>query len=367
MKLTRILKLLSVGAVDQKIIAETAAVLKRGGVVIIPTDTVYGVAAGLQNAKGIEMLQRIKNRPAGKPIPILAADRASIAKLNARFGAIGEKLARDFWPGPLTLVVAAGGTWEGFRIPAHPLARAIIKAAGGLLRVTSANMSGHEPARTAAEAIRQLRGKADLAVDAGPSPAGKPSTVVKIENERIIILREGAIPGETIYNSVHRPACKKTILFVCTGNICRSPMAEYMLRSRLEPGSPWIVRSAGLAAIDGLPASETAVTAMKETGLDARPHRSQGLTRELVDAAIIILVMTESQAMELKKRFPAARDRVHLLGAFRPPAHGTTGDVPDPVGGSLEVYRRTRDNIAGCLADLTEYLKNYCKKQPCPI
>ncbi|MDO9541225.1 MAG: L-threonylcarbamoyladenylate synthase [Kiritimatiellia bacterium] len=198
MNKTRILKLPPSGPIDQNIIAETVDALRQGRLVIIPTDTVYGVAADPHNEKAVAMLPRIKKRPNDKPIPILASDCLQIENLNARFGINGRELAGRYWPGPLTIVLPVANEWEGFRIPKHPITLAIIRAAGGLLRVTSANLSGHSPALTADKALGELPEGVSLAVDSGPAPGGVPSTVVKIENEKVSVLREGAIPGEEI-------------------------------------------------------------------------------------------------------------------------------------------------------------------------
>jgi len=184
---------------------EAIACLKKGELVVIPTDTVYGVAADFFNKTAVARLYRIKKRPSGKPIPILASDLRQIEKLKARLGKIGKKLAKRYWPGPLTLVLPAGGTgdvWEGFRIPDHKAALAIIKAAGGLLRVTSANISGNKPALNAFEALKELSNGVGLVLDAGQTPGGKPSTVVKIIGDKAVILREGAIRREEIIASV---------------------------------------------------------------------------------------------------------------------------------------------------------------------
>ena len=162
---------------------------------------------------------------------------------------------------------------------------------------------------------------------------------------------------------------KINVLFVCTGNICRSPMAEYLFRSRLDPNSPWTAGSAGLSAVDGLAASQTAVEVMNEIGIDMKTHRSRELASGLNDAATIILVMTGAHAAELKQRFPRARDRVHLLGSFRRdqenhPLHGRPPgtEIADPVGAGAEVYRRTLGDIGKCLDGLIDYLKTYGKE-----
>jgi len=158
----------------------------------------------------------------------------------------------------------------------------------------------------------------------------------------------------TIRNTVN-------VLFVCTGNICRSPMAEYLLLSRIGPGSSWAVGSAGLSAVDGLAASRTAIEVMDEIGIDIRKHFSRELTGEIVDEATIILVMTSAHAAELKQRFPKARDRLYLLGSFN--KHAGEKEIPDPVGSNIEIYRRTLKEIAACLDGLISYLQSFQKNK----
>jgi protein-tyrosine-phosphatase len=150
---------------------------------------------------------------------------------------------------------------------------------------------------------------------------------------------------------------KINVLFVCTGNICRSPMAEYLFLSRLAPNSAWTAGSAGLSAVDGLAASRTAIEVMDEIGVNIRKHHSHELTNALIDEATIILVMTGAHTAELKQRFPKARDRVYLLGSFN--KNAKEKEISDPVGSSLEIYRRTMNDIAGCLDGLIRYLQTF--------
>jgi len=186
-----------------------------------------------------------------------------------------------------------------------------------------------------------------LVLDAGPSGAGRESTVVDATGESLRVRREGAIPAEQVLG---RP----TVLLVCTGNVCRSPMAEFLLRRWLGPDSSWDVISAGVSTFDGLPPSEEAVTALQEKGMDASGHRSRFLNEALVDSADAIVVMTRNHRRMVLDRFPRARERVVLLNEFSPLRKGE--DVEDPIGMSQDVYRACRDEMDAAMPDLVLYL-----------
>jgi len=178
---------------------QAAAQLLAGGVVVIPTDTVYGLAAHPTQAAAVQRLYTIKGRPENKPIALLAADTNAITRFGARLSPVAEKLATAFWPGALTLVLAcAQGPDEGFRVPAHEWTRTLLAACGGVLRVTSANLSGSMPAVRAVAALQSAGLAADLVIDDGDSPGGVASTVVRVIEDRVAILRAGAISEEAI-------------------------------------------------------------------------------------------------------------------------------------------------------------------------
>ncbi len=144
------------------------------------------------------------------------------------------------------------------------------------------------------------------------------------------------------------------VLFVCTGNICRSPMAEYLMRRRLPDmkGEPWSVCSAGLAASYGMPASQEAVAAMRELGVDMSGHRSQPVGTGLVEDAALVVAMTAAHRQQIVQLFPGARPKTFLLKSFAP-APG--GDVMDPIGHHRPVYRAIRDEIESAMPELTEF------------
>jgi L-threonylcarbamoyladenylate synthase len=327
--------------------------LQEGKLVIIPTETVYGVAAAPGVAGALDLIYAAKERDRGKPIPWLAASLEAVEKAGGVLPPWARRLARRYWPGPLTLVATCHGSQEGFRVPDHPVALAVLTQAGGVLRVTSANLSGEPAARTAASAAAALGSHVALVLDAGPSPLGVESTVVEATGAAPVILRQGALSREAVMS---RPR----VLFVCTGNTCRSPMAEHLFRKWAGSGSQWEATSAGVAAMDGQPASEGAIHALAERDLDLSAHRSRRLAGALIDEADLVVVMTQSHKQVVLQRFPRAANRVVLLNEFNPRRLGE--DVPDPFGMKAEVYRAIRDEIEAAMPDLVLHGHGYFRK-----
>lgn len=170
--------------------AAAAKALNRGGVAVIPTDTVYGLAARPDRQEAVERLYSMKGRRSDKPIALLASDLEAVERFGCKLEGKARELAEKHWPGALTLVV--GG--EGFRVPDHERTRGLIAACGGVLRVTSANLSGRQPAADAARAFAEVGLTADCAIDDGMSPGGEPSTVVRVlPDGGIEVLRHGAV------------------------------------------------------------------------------------------------------------------------------------------------------------------------------
>ena len=347
------------------IVAEAAAILNGGGVVLMPTDTVYGLAAHPARLRAVDRLYAIKGRANGKPIALLAADGAAIVTLGGHLSPTATRFAQAFWPGALTLVVSCGGVREGIRVPDHSLARELIAACGGLLRVTSANRSGDAPAQTAQEALQEVGRQVDLVIDAGPVHGGTASTVVLDDGAAWKILRQGAVKAEEL----ERVAAGRTrsmpdappneprptmLLFVCTGNTCRSPMAEVLLRAHLSVGSPWRVTSAGTHATPGQPASPLAQQAIAARGLSLARHRSRLLTREIAEEAAVIVALGRSHFDYVAALTPAAHDKVFSLRRFAAQADGM--DIQDPIGGTLSDYGLCRDAISRCLPGLVRFL-----------
>lgn len=181
-------------------------ILRAGGLVAFPTDTVYGVGALAFDGKAVESIYIAKNRPIEKAIPVLIGDTNDLEKVSDEIPHSARGLASRFWPGPLTVIVPKKPTLPqavsatstvGVRVPDHDVARALLRAAGPLA-VTSANISGQASPCTAQEVFAQLGGRIDLIIDGGRTPGGVPSTLVDCTDNEIKILREGPISLEEI-------------------------------------------------------------------------------------------------------------------------------------------------------------------------
>ena len=182
------------------------AVLHSGGLVAFPTDTVYGVGALAFNAAAVSSIYAAKDRSVEKAIPVLIADPADLAKVTLEVSDAATRLATRFWPGPLTLVVLkhpllpetiSASPTVGVRVPDHPVARALLRAAGPMA-VTSANLSGQPSPSTAEEVFTQLGGRIALIIDGGKAPGGVSSTVVDCVGREARILRLGPVSEDEI-------------------------------------------------------------------------------------------------------------------------------------------------------------------------
>jgi L-threonylcarbamoyladenylate synthase len=196
------------GRPDRLALSRVAAILRDGGVVAYPTDTLYGLAANPASAAAMAQLYRIKGRPVDLAIPLVASGLEQIVAAGGALPAVAQRLASRFWPGPLTLVVPA---WPGLdarvhagrgtvavRVPDHPVARLLADACGWPITSTSANRSGEPAAATAGEVRAAFGNGLDALVDAGPSPGGAPSTIVDTTGGRATLVRAGAVPWERV-------------------------------------------------------------------------------------------------------------------------------------------------------------------------
>jgi tRNA threonylcarbamoyl adenosine modification protein (Sua5/YciO/YrdC/YwlC family) len=355
-----------------RIVQQAAQALAEGQLVAFPTETVYGIAASAWIPEAVDRLAACKERPDQKPMALALGRAEEVLHWLPDLGKVGWRLARRCFPGPVTLVSGNGmetglssrlpesvrhwicptGTL-GLRVPAHEVILQVLSALPGPLVLTSANPSGTTEATTADEVARTLGDRLALIIDDGPSPLGRPSSVVVVEGENWRVVREGIITVEDLQMLA---AC--WIVFVCTGNTCRSPLAEALCKNMLAerigcpvaelPRHGFVVCSAGLAATRGDRAAPEAIEAARELGADLQNHVCQPVTRDLVFQADYLVTMTQGHLQNLLSRFPYEGPAPRVLcpdGA----------DVPDPVGCDLTVYRE-------CAFQLQQHLQPWVQQ-----
>ncbi|MEN8097436.1 MAG: L-threonylcarbamoyladenylate synthase [Chloroflexota bacterium] len=207
--------LVAKGPNDDCSLEEASSVLQAGGLVSLPTDTVYGIAALFSDDQAVQRLYQAKERPDEKAIPLLLASIEQL-ELVCKANELAYRLAKCFWPGPLTLVVrksdqvsqvVSATPTVALRIPDHPLTLALIDRVGAPLAVTSANLSGHPPIIDPNKVMAGLEGRIDLLLDGGLAPGGVPSTIVDCTGEQPRILRKGPISRDDIFGCVRLIRC----------------------------------------------------------------------------------------------------------------------------------------------------------------
>ncbi len=195
-------------APEAKLVHEVASLLKKGGVIVYPTDTLYALGGDAFNADVQHKIRILKGREVAKPFPYIVDKAERLREWGLRLSPVAATLALQFWPGPLSLILEDSGGLPNevldasrticLRMPDNTIARAIAGALGGLVIATSANPTGRAPARTVREAVEWFRGEIDAVVDGGTSSSAEPSTIVDVSGSKVVVLREGAIPAAKV-------------------------------------------------------------------------------------------------------------------------------------------------------------------------
>jgi len=343
--MTRLLRI-EPGVDRDYIIGEAARVLAGGGLCAFPTETVYGLAASGDFPSAAERLNAVKRRTDDKHYTLMLADKQDLPQYVSKVPLIARKVIQRFWPGPLTIVFGdESESGLGVRVPASQTARDIVRRAGKPTLVTSANMSGQPPATNASQVLAALNSSIDIVVDEGETRLKEPSTVVIFREGRWKVTREGLISRDMIAKQA-----QVTILFVCTGNSCRSPLAEVLFKRLLcekldcdeddLEGLGYSILSAGTEATPGQAASEEARVTASDFGCRLAEHTTRPLSEKLVREADRIYTMTSAHLKSVQEIAPDSGQKSSLLAE---------ADIADPMGGELEDFKECARKIDAAL------------------
>jgi L-threonylcarbamoyladenylate synthase len=361
---TRIIKL-DADKPDLNEIKEAARAVDAGSLVVFPTETVYGIACRIA-PEPIAKLNALKSRAAEKYYTLHIGPKSDVNKYVPTINPVGRQLIKKAWPGPLTIVfelsdedVALQRTllvpWLvdnlykdntiGIRCPDNVIASLLLSHTQFPVVAPSANLAAQSPAIDGTAAA-QLEGQVDLILDGGPCKYGRASTVIKIDSTGTQILRPGVYDERDI-----EAMSAVNILFICTGNTCRSPMAVGLFRKFLAQKLGcnvdqlekigYKVNSAGTMAAAGWPPSTAAVEVLKAKGVDISGHRSSALSARLIRQSDVIYVMCRHHRDFVLEICPEAADKCFLLGY--------NNEIPDPIGGTEKDYYYSAELIEKAL------------------
>jgi protein-tyrosine phosphatase len=342
--------------------------LVEGKLVAFPSETVYILAASALNEAAVQRLASIRQPAPNEPLTLAIRSTDDALDFAPQLPSLGLRLARRCWPGPVTLEVedaqlesviqrlpkgvqslVAPEKRIRMRVPAHDMLLSVLRLVAGPLVMSGARRPTDDDTVTGKDVVARLGSQVDLVLDEGRSRFAQRSSLVRIAGNQLQVLRSGVISEANL-----RRLASWMAVVVCTGNTCRSPMAEMMLRKHLAEKLQTtldkledcgvLVLSAGIAAAPGGRAANEAVSIMKERGLDLTQHESQPLSDRLVRFADLILTMTRGHREAIINHWPEAAERTYVISRNR-------GDVADPIGGPPDLYRKCAEQIDAYLSD----------------
>ncbi len=321
---------------DLNRIHEIAGQLLHGKIVAFPTETVYGLAVCANQPQALVKLHELKQRPEDKPFTYHIGNLGTLERLDVIQGRVLRFLINQFWPGPVTLLALTRKEEKiGLRFPKNEISIRMINQCAELVVATSANISGDKSPTTAEEVLKIFPNEIDIVVDGGPCEWGQDSTIVDTVSNPPQIIR-GGVYKDRVEQAIEKIKLgrfpRKKIIIVCTGNTCRSPMAQGWLEHELQKkglAEQIEVSSCGICAREGGSAALESILTLKNDEIGFENFKTHLCRREDVLAADLILVMSEEHRKFISELCLPARERIIVLG------------ISDPVGMTIDFYEKS--------------------------
>ncbi|MFC1629495.1 L-threonylcarbamoyladenylate synthase, partial [Gemmatimonadota bacterium] len=314
---------------DETGLSRAVEALRAGEMIAYPTETQYGLGVDALNPGATRALFDLKERKGGAFLVVIA-DTTAVEELVTDFPAPARLIARTCWPGPVTVLLPARDGLPpevmgsdgliGVRVSGNEIARGLSARLGAPVVSTSANLAGRDPLNDPGMIENIFTDRLAVILDGGVLPPGPASTIVDGRSVPLKVVREGAVSRNSLARrtqlEVEGGRAIPLVLIVCTGNTCRSPMAEGALKTMLRNrglSEEFDVESAGVAAVNWGRATEESQAAAWEKGIDVSSHRPRQITPQMTQEADIILVMNERHRSRIAVIDPQARERTHII------------------------------------------------------
>jgi tRNA threonylcarbamoyl adenosine modification protein (Sua5/YciO/YrdC/YwlC family) len=355
---------------DPKIIKKAAECLERGGLIVYPTDTLYGLGVDAYNREAVNKLYMVKQRDMRRPVSILLN---SIQQIKEIFGFSPQTIKEDLekiLPGRITCIinnslqkkvpifenVKKPGTYlekVGIRIPSDKVSRALVYLFDSPISATSANISGMENVFSIENVIAHFGADLDLILDGGPIPKSKGSTIIDMTKVPYIISRQGDVSETELFDLLgsEKIVSKKEkfiITFVCSGNICRSPIGEAILKkmiSKTKYRHQIKVQSAGTFNLPKSQAHDFAIDVSRKNEIDLTKHFSQPITDKIVNESELVFCLAQNHYKFLVKNYPQHKNKFILLKQWKREKSLFIPSIADPIGHDPKFFEETYKEI----------------------
>jgi L-threonylcarbamoyladenylate synthase len=341
---------------DLLVIRRAAELIRSGGIVVYPTDTLYGIGVNANNPIAMDRLYKLKGREKQKPVSLMVKNIEQAKYIVGNMSQEEERIFRAVLPGKVTVIISAKKPLKipflshaakiGFRIPDCPLCLRLVSEARCPITSTSLNKSNGKNVNDLDKIDHAFYEDVDIILDAGPVHSTNGSTVIDATTSPATVLRVGDVPLAEVERCLGHKVrtsypSKYTVTFICSGNICRSPMAQGILKqiiSRTKYRNYVTVNSAGTLRLEPSPVALNSLKVAQGQEIDLNAHISRPVTVDIIQEANLIICLARDHYEYLHKKYPTNREKIVLLKQWHSHRKLVNPSVSDPIGQDIEKH-----------------------------